>query len=498
MIDFSFASAQQLTEQLIASLLTSLTPWLVNLERQLASVEPLQLQQTYHNHWQMLSPLKKGMQWLRQQHLTLDLQRQALTELIGALQQQQLVIQRVNASQPVSHYFDQGLPVQAQALNQSLPQQCAQIALPASNILATQPPLTPLAEAFSEFVANCSSKQPASAYLGWQVGSNSWALTALQQRLKRLQAVFAFQGVQSQAFYSQGYVFVQLTCAAAFLQTACRFLLGNFPLSVNYQPPAALPAAKGLRDYMQQIPQRLLQANFAAPSDQVFATTPDQLLLMGFDQQSQRLSSQCWATEPLQRITSQLPSLPSYSLTSLADLFIDLPAPGKPISSNLVLVLPLAGAVSSKVLAGSMGQWFSQRLLGQMQLRLRQQLGLCYALTCELQYIANQPYLMVATQTSAPLKQIYSELQQLLSEPLAADEHQQLSEHLQAHAQRLQNYQLPLDELQRMYFGYWLQQHSATIGYQTDLQALTEVSQSQIAAFFSYLQSATAWWVFCD
>lgn len=482
-----------------AELLLAWQIWLQQWSEQFCSAEHAAYELQAHLYrWRSADPLRKAQYLLSggwpRQGVSLECLA-ALERVLEALQRNAFV--EVHAGpEPVAELYDAGLPLNIKSIERSCTAAVERpIAMPCfsfSTSVTDPVDSRAVSSAFIDYAL--TQQQPRSfpkdravCYWGWTVSAPQDVAVRMQARLAPLVEQLNYHAVSWQLEILPSAVFARITGPAGYLPIAL-----NQILTALEQPLEAAAFASNspfaLRRLLQRLPSQLIATNRLAVEDlMVLSNQPQSALWLG-------------AAEAIEQINplylQRLKAFPTRSEMS------DAPSGWQQVSDSastdtvLVVYMPCSTqCILEQDQMRAINKVFAQYFQSELQQRLRDELGLCYAVFVMPHTQAEREGLVCAVQSSkvdalhlcTEIRQCLMTFKTSLTERISA-----LHADILLQAQQLEQGAQSLESCSDMLFRHWREQR-ITQGLQEEVQALRSVSASTIERYHQALEDQSRW-----
>lgn len=487
----------------VGELLPTFRAWLEQWRAQLHSTEQqaYELQAQLHR-WSSADPLRKAQQVLSGlwplQGVSLECLA-ALDCVIEALHSNAFV--QVNAGpEQVSGFYDGGLPLNIELVKQvssDIIKPHAAVAVPfcmSSTVSAGNTCKQDAAQgvfgcALAQYHPLGFPKDRAVCYWGWSVASPQDVAQRLQARLAPFVEQFSYNAVHWQIEILPADVFIRITGPVSYLANAV-----NQILAALEHPLAAAPFVSNspfaLRRLLQRLPAMLASANSpVVAAETVLAYQPQSALWLGEPTGLGQL-------DPLyvQRLKILAAVTEAQSSTSGWHQVSD----SRTDDALLIVHMPLSAmAMVEKDLLRVINKVFAQHFQSFLQRRLRDELGLCYAVFVMPHTQVSREGLVCAVQSSkVDASRLLEEIRQCLVGFQAL-----LTEHLSIlhtdallQAEQLEQGTQSLEFVSQMLFRHWREQR-LTLGLREEIQAIRLIKYADFEKYYQAIQDSNRWFV---
>ena len=481
-------------------LLEAFRQWLKQWQTQLRSAE----QQAYErqaqaNRWLVAEPLRKAQQLLASRWPISDgvsVECLAAMEAVLAAVAEQAFVQVMAGADEVAGRYDQGLPLQIEAV--APPQHLSTVTLRvpqfsfASDFTHDQSSAMQSIAIEHSYLSLCPSvsfpKGIAVCYWGWSLANPQHAAQWLPARLAAVSKLLSYNAVDWQVECTQSHLFIRISGPAEYLPIAVNQLLSALEEPLT-DAPLPVSGHFALRCLLQRLPRALAGVVPAAPAPAQIslAAQPQVALWLGAADHAGLLEA-CYL-QRLQTLSGVSPPLAAASGwqqvydsgTEDALLIVHIPLPARAIVEKDRLRL--------------LNRVFAQHLQTALQRYLREQRGLCYAVFVLPYAQGEHEGLSCAVQSSkVSAAQLLIEIKQCL-----ADYHAALDQHLPTllaelglQVQQLVQGALGLERLSQMLFRHWREQRLG-LGLAAEIQAAQLVTAEDIQSYAQAIQNQQHW-----
>ena len=471
--------------------------WLQQWGEQLHGAELVAYElQAQSNRWLSADPLRKAQLLLSARWPLTGVSAECLAAFAAVLAavEQDAFVQVVASSETVQGVYDRGLPLHVELLQKHHRQTSNATVVPCFTAAAewadADAPAALVGVSSNQALTQHQSKYlPADisvCYWGWLVDRPHEVVQRLQAKLALLLERFSYNAVYWQLELLPHAVFIRIAAPANYLPVAVNQLLVELECSLlKASNEVASPFA--LRRVLQQLPAILI-GNSPAEID-------TEIALVDWPQAALWLGEAAVAGQLEQRFLQRL-----QNFTAIADR--QAAATGwqhvSDSSADALLVLYIPLALASAFVMDQqriINKVFAQQFQSILQRRLRDELGLCYAVFVLPHVQIEREGLVCAVQSSkVSALRLLAEIKQCL-----VDFESKLSEHVPAllmnavqQIEQLRQLGQSLEYVSQRLFRHWSEQRLVT-GWQDEIQAASLLTAEDIEKYYLDLQDQKRW-----